>query len=199
MALEDLAMMRAIHGSTVLYPSDATSAAQLTASMADLPGIAYLRTTRGAYPVLYPSDETFPIGGAKVLRKTAADDVTLIGAGVTVHTSLDAAELLAADGIAARVIDAYSIKPIDAVTVAGAANATGRIVIAEGHHPEGGLGEALLSALERRRQRPLAVEHLAVRVAAHSGAPAELLEHAGLSAARIAAAARCLVTLESTL
>jgi transketolase len=189
MALEDLAMMRAIHDSTVLYPADATSAAQLTALMADLPGIAYLRTTRGAYPVLYPPSEPFPVGGAKVLRSSDADDVTLIGAGVTVHTSLAAADLLAADGISARVIDAYSIKPIDATTIAEAANATGRVVIAEDHHAEGGLGEAVLSALEGRRERAIQVEHLAVRVAAHSGSTAELLDYAGLSARHIAAAA----------
>jgi transketolase len=193
MALEDLAMMRALHGSTVLYPSDATSAAQLTALMAELPGIAYLRTTRGAYPVLYPPGEPFPIGGAKVLRHSDADDVTLIGAGVTVHTSLAAADLLAADGITARVIDAYSIKPIDATTIAEAANATGRVVIAEDHHPEGGLGEAILSAVDGQRERAIQVEHLAVRVAAHSGSTAELLDHAGLSARHIAAAANRLV------
>jgi transketolase len=190
MALEDLAMMRAIHDSSVLYPSDANSAAQLTALMADLPGIAYLRTTRGAYPVLYPPGEHFPVGGSKVLRHSDADEVTLIGAGVTVHTSLAAAELLAADGITARVIDVYSIKPIDATTIAAAANATGRVVVAEDSHPEGGLGEAVLSALEGRRERAIQVEHLAVRVAAHSGSTAELLDYAGLSARHIAAAAK---------
>ncbi len=158
--------------------------------MADLPGIAYLRTTRGAYPVLYPPSEPFPVGGSKVLRRTDADDVTLIGAGVTVHTSLAAADLLAA---AARVIDAYSVKPIGAATLADAAEATGRLVIVEDHHPEGGLGEAVLSALEGRRTRDLQIEHLAVRVAAHSGSSSDLLDHAGLSATHIAASAIRLV------
>ena len=193
MALEDLAMMRAIHGSTVLYPSDAASTAQLTALMADLPGIAYLRTTRGAYPVLYPPSERFPVGGSKLLRRTDADDVTLIGAGVTVHASLAAGDRLAADGIAARVIDAYSVKPIDAATIADAANATGRLVIVEDHHPEGGLGEAVLSALEGWRTHDVQIEHLAVRVAAHSGSTRDLLDYAGLSAAHIAESAIRLV------
>ena len=113
MALEDLAMMRAVHGSTVLYPSDATSTAALVRAMADRPGISYLRTTRGAYPVLYDSAEVFPVGGSKVLRSGPDDAVTLTGAGVTLHACLAAADQLAAEGIAARVIDLYSVKPID--------------------------------------------------------------------------------------
>jgi transketolase len=116
--------------------------------------------------------------------------VTLIGAGVTVHTSLAAADLLATDGIAARVIDAYSIKPIDAATLAQAADTTGRLVIAEDHHPEGALGEAVLSALAGHDVR---IEHLAVRVAAHSGSPGELLDHASLSAVKIADAVRRMI------
>ena len=113
MALEDLAMMRAVHGSTVLYPSDATSTAALVRAMADRPGISYLRTTRGAYPVLYDSAEAFPVGGSKVLRSGPDDAVTLIGAGVTLHACLAAADLLAGEGIHARVIDLYSVAPID--------------------------------------------------------------------------------------
>ena len=123
MALEDLAMMRAVHGSTVLYPSDATSTAALVAAMADRPGISYLRTTRGAYPVLYEPAETFPIGGSKVLRSSPDDQVTLIGAGVTLHDCLAAADQLAGDGISARVIDLYSVKPIDTETLLAAAAA----------------------------------------------------------------------------
>src|SRR5215469_4908460 len=131
MALEDLAMMRAVHGSTVLYPSDATSAAALVASMADLEGVSYIRTTRGAYPVLYPAGESFPVGGAKVVRGSDADQVTLIGAGVTLHECLAAYDLLAADDIRARVIDLYCVKPIDARTLTAAAAATGgRFVLA---------------------------------------------------------------------
>ena len=191
MALEDLAMMRAVHGSTVLYPSDATCAAALVAAMADRDGISYLRTTRGAYPVLYDSAETFPIGGSKVLRSSPADQVTLIGAGVTLYACLAAADELAADGISVRVIDAYSVKPIDTPTLTAAAAATGgRLVIAEDHHPEGGLGSAVLDALTGAGRADLAVTHLAVREMPGSGTSEELLDAAGLSARHIADAAR---------
>lgn len=141
-------MLRAVHGSTVLYPCDGTSAAALVLAMADREGISYMRTTRGAYPVLYGAAETFPVGGSKVLRQTDADQVALIGAGVTLHECLAAADQLAADGISARVIDLYSVKPADTATLSAAAAATGgRLVIAEDHHPEGGLGSAVLDAL----------------------------------------------------
>jgi transketolase len=191
MALEDLAMLRAVHGSTVLYPSDATSAAALVAAMADLQGVSYMRTTRGAYPVLYDAGEQFPVGGAKVLRSTAHDQVTLIGAGVTLHECLAAADQLQADGVAARVIDLYSVKPIDAGTLTAAAAATGgRIVISEDHHPEGGLGSAVLDALTGAGRAELSVRHLAVRNMPGSGTGAELMDAAGISAAHIAAAAR---------
>jgi transketolase len=134
MALEDLAMMRAVHGSTVLDPSDGTSTAAPVDAMATTQGISYLRTTRGAYPGLYPAAETFPVGGSKVLR--SGDDVTLVGAGVTLHACLRAADILREEAIHARVIDCYSIKPIDTATLTAAADATsGRIVIAEDHHP----------------------------------------------------------------
>jgi transketolase len=191
MALEDLAMMRAVHGSTVLYPADGTSTAALVQAMADIPGISYLRTTRGAYPGLYPAGETFPIGGAKVLRSTDHDDVTLIGAGITVHESLRAATALAAEGITARVIDCYSIKPIGTAVLSAAAEAThGRVVIAEDHHPEGGLGSAVTDALLAAGQRDLSIAHLAVRGMPGSGTGAELLAWAGIDADHIAAAAR---------
>jgi transketolase len=190
MALEDLAMLRAVHGSTVLYPSDATSAAALVAAMADLDGICYMRTTRGAYPVLYDSGEEFPIGGAKVLRSSDHDQVTLIGAGVTLHECLAAADRLQADGISARVIDLYSVKPIDTGTLTAASAATGgRIVVAEDHHPEGGLGSAVVDALTGAGPAQLSVRHLAVRNMPGSGTSAELLDAAGISAAHIAAAA----------
>jgi transketolase len=191
MALEDLAMMRAVHGSTVLYPSDATSAAALVAAMADLDGVSYLRTTRGAYPVLYEPSEQFPVGGAKVLRGSDADQVTLIGAGVTVHECLAAADQLRADGISARVIDLYSVKPVDAGTLTAAAAATGgRIVVAEDHHPEGGLGSAVLDALTGAGRSDLSVAHLAVWNMPGSGTSAELLDASGIDAAHIASAAR---------
>ncbi|WNM33706.1 transketolase [Streptomyces sp. Li-HN-5-11] len=170
MALEDLAMMRAVHGSTVLYPSDGTSTAALVAEMADTPGISYLRTTRGGYPVLYPAGEKFPAGGPKVLRSSGTDQVTLIGAGVTLHGCLHAASMLAADGIAARVIDLYFVKPVDTRTLVAAAEATtGRIVVAEDHHPEGGLGPAVADTLLAAGQQNLRLTHLAVRDMPGSG------------------------------
>jgi transketolase len=194
MALEDLAMMRAVHGSTVLYPSDATSAAALVAAMADLAGVSYMRTTRGAYPVLYEASEQFPVGGAKVLRSSGADQVTLIGAGVTLHECLAAADQLQAGGITARVIDLYSVKPIDTGALTEAVAATGgRLVVVEDHHPEGGLGSAVVDALTEAGPATLSVAHLAVREMPGSGTSAELLDAAGINASHIAAAARSLV------
>jgi len=148
MALEDLAMMRAVHGSTVLYPSDATSTAQLVKAMADQPGISYMRTTRGAYPVLYEDSARFHIGGSKVLRSDSHDVVTVIGAGVTVHNALAAADELDKADIKVRVIDCYSLKPIDRETLHEAAMATkGRLIVVEDHYPEGGLGAAVMLSL----------------------------------------------------
>jgi len=194
MGLEDLAMLRAIHGSTVLYPSDATSTAALVEAMASTPGISYLRTTRGAYPVLYPPGEAFPVGGAKVLRSSDHDEVTLVGAGVTLHACLGAADLLAEEGISARVVDCYSVKPVDAATLAAAVDATGgRIVVAEDHRPEGGLGSAVTDALLALGRSNLALAHQAVSGPPGSGSGAELLAWAGLDADHIAAAARKLI------
>ena len=194
MALEDLAMLRAVQGSTVLYPSDATSTAALVQAMADLPGISYLRTTRGAYPVLYDATETFPVGGSKVLRSADDDQVALIGAGVTLHACLAAADQLKEEGIGARVIDLYSVKPIDTATLRAAADATqGRLVLVEDHHPEGGLGSAVVDALTADGRTDLAVAHLAVRELPGSGTSQELLDAAGISAGHIAAAARRLL------
>jgi len=199
MALEDLAMMRAVHGSTVLYPADGTSTAALVEAMAATPGISYLRTTRGAYPGLYPAGETFAVGGSKVLRSSDHDGVTLIGAGVTLHECLRAAQALAAEGIAARVIDCYSVKPIDSATLTAAAQATsGRIVIAEDHHPEGGLGSAVTDALLAAGQKDLSTVHLAVRGMPGSGTGEELLAWAGIDADHIAAAARHLTRNRAT-
>ncbi|HLI15355.1 MAG TPA: transketolase [Acidimicrobiales bacterium] len=193
MALEDLAAMRAVHGSTVLYPCDATSAAALTIAAADHPGITYIRTTRGAYPVIYGPTEQFPIGRAKLVSAHAADDVTLVGAGVTVHEALRAAETLAARGISARVVDCYSVKPIDVDLLVSSCEATGgRLVVAEDHYPAGGLGEAVLSALAAAGV-PVRVAHLAVRTLVGSGTSAELLDAAGISAPHIVSAATRLV------
>ena len=190
MALEDLAMMRAVHGSTVLYPSDATSAAYLVQEMADRSGIVYMRTTRGAYPVLYGPDETFPVGGAKVVRSSPDDQVTLAGAGVTLHNCLAAADQLGRDGIHARVLDLYSIKPIDTETLIEAAAATGdRLVVVEDHYPAGGIGGAVLEAFNDAGH-PVQIAHLAVRGLPGSGTPQELMEAAGISASHVAQAAR---------
>lgn len=197
MALEDLAMMRAVHGSTVLYPSDAASTVALVEAMAITPGISYLRTTRGSYPVLYPEGEPFPIGGSKVLRCTEQDRVTLVGAGVTLHGCLHAADLLEDEGIPARVIDCYSIKPIDTATLTAAVAATnGRIVIAEDHHPEGGLGSAVIDGLLEAGASNLRVAQLAVREMPGSGSGKELMAWAGIDADHIAAAARALIAAE---
>jgi len=194
MALEDLAMMRAVHDAVVLYPSDATSTAALVHAMAETPGICYLRTTRGAYPVLYDATEEFPVGGAKLLRVSEADDVTLIGAGVTVHECLSAANQLAGEGITARVIDCYSVKPMDAATVAAAVGATGgRVVVAEDHHPEGGLGSAVLDALVAHELADIRLAHLAVRGMPGSGTTRELLAWAGIDADHIREAATMLI------
>ena len=191
MGLEDLALMAATQGSTVLYPSDATSTAALVAAMSDLHGVSYLRTTRGGYPVLYGPEEEFPVGGSKTLRRSAHDAVTLIGAGVTLHEALGAAEALAEEGVQARVIDAYSVKPIDAEGIrAAVAETGGRVVVAEDHHHEGGLGAAVLAALAAEPLADLHLEHLAVDGVPGSGTTAELLDWAGIDAAHIARAAR---------
>jgi transketolase len=187
MALEDLAMMRAVHGSTVLYPADGNSTATLVGQTADLPGISYIRTTRERTDPLYTEEESFPIGGSKTLQASDADRVTLVGAGVTVYQSLNAATMLEQDGIRARVIDAYSVKPIDADTLRRAMDETGLIVVAEDHWIEGGLGDAVLAALAEDG-RPIAgrVIKIGVTQMPGSGTPDELRDSAGISAARIA-------------
>jgi transketolase len=194
MALEDIAALRAVHGSTVLYPCDGNQAAKLVAAMADLEGISFLRTTRGATPVIYDADEAFAIGGSRVVRSSDEDDVTIIGAGITLHEAVKAAGALAEEGIKARVIDLYSVKPIDAATLHAAAKATqGRIVTVEDHWPEGGIGEAVLSAFADAEERPR-VSILAVRDIPTSGKPTELLAAAGIDAEHIVQAARELVS-----
>jgi transketolase len=193
MGLEDLAMMRAVHSSTVLYPCDANQTAKLVAAMADLEGISYLRTTRAATPVVYEPDEEFAVGGSRVLRSSDEDDVAIVGAGITLHEAVKAADRLSEDGISARVIDLYSLKPVDVETLRMAAEAAGgRIVTVEDHWPEGGIGETVLSALADFEEG-LRVELLAVREMPTSGKPAELLAAAGIDADAIAEAARRLV------
>jgi transketolase len=192
MGLEDIASFRTIWGSTVLYPSDANQTVQLVAAMVDWPGVVYLRTTRGETPVIYGLDETFEIGGSKLVRSSAADDVTLIGAGVTLHEAIKAADLLAHDAVVARVIDLYSIKPIDVATITTAARETGRIVTVEDHRLEGGLGEAVLAALAD--EGVLAeVARLGVSNMPGSATPEEQRADAGIDAAAIAASTRALL------
>jgi transketolase len=195
MGLEDIAAFRAIHGSTVLHPCDANQTAHLVAALAERDGISYLRTLRPATTVLYAPDETFEIGGSRTLRSSAEDEVTLIGAGITVHEALEAAETLAEEGIAARVIDLYSIEPLDVESLRAAAEDTGRIVTVEDHWAEGGLGDAVLSALAEIDE-PVRVLKLAVREMPRSGTPAECLAEAGIDAEHIAAAVRRLVSAQ---
>jgi transketolase len=193
MALEDIAALRAVNGSTVLHPCDANQTARLVVEMAEREGITYLRTLRPATPVLYGPEEDFPIGGSKVPRFSDDDEVAIVAAGITVHEALKAADALAEEGVNARVIDLYSIKPLDEETLRDAAEATGgRIVTAEDHWPEGGLGEAVLAAFADAEERPR-VKVLAVSGMPHSGKPAELLAAAGIDADHIAQAARELV------
>ncbi len=192
MALEDIASLRAVHSSSVLQPCDANQTAKLVAAMADTEGIVFLRTLRPNTPVIYDADEEFEIGGSRVLRSTVTDDVTIVASGVTVHEALKAAETLAQEDIGARVIDLYSIKPIDAETLRGAAEATGRIITVEDHYPEGGVGDAVLAALAETGAEARVVK-LAVRDMPHSGKPAELLAAFGIDADGIADTARQLV------
>ncbi len=181
MGLEDLAMMRAVWGSTVLYPSDAVSAAKLVVAMADLSGISYIRTTRAKTPVIYKGDEEFPVGGSKVLRSSANDGATLVAAGITVHESMRAADKLKEIGIDVRVIDAYSVKPIDVRTLAKAAAETGLLIVVEDHWFEGGLGDAVLDAFTGNDSRLPCVIKMAVSAMPGSGTPDELLHAAGIS------------------
>lgn len=188
MALEDLAMMRAVCGSTVLYPSDATSTAALVAEMRDLKGISFIRTTREATPVLYEAGEQFPIGGSKTLRSSDNDVATIIGAGITVREALTAYETLKAQGKSVRVLDLYSVKPIDVAAIAKAAEETHHLVVVEDHWKEGGIGEAVLSALAEAQGsgqltgQAAKFTHLCVRKMPRSATPDECLEDNGISA-----------------
>jgi transketolase len=191
MALEDLAMMRAVHGSTVLYPSDGNSTAKLVGTMAQLDGIAYIRTTREKTGVLYRAEDEFPIGGSKVLRSGPDDKATIVGAGITVFEALKAADALAGGGIPVRVIDAYSVKPVDAATVRQAIRDTGLVVVVEDHWIEGGLGDAVLAALaDGGSELSGKVIKLGVTGLPGSGTPEELRDWAGISASKIADAIR---------
>jgi transketolase len=190
MALEDIAMMRAVHGSTVLQPCDANQTAKLVAEMADREGIVFLRTLRPKTPVIYGSSEEFPVGGSKTIRSSDDDAVTVVASGITVPEATKATDELQESGISVRVIDAYSIKPIDGDTIRAAAQVTGgKVVVVEDHWPEGGLGEAVLSALSEE-PNTLHFEHLAVQSMPGSGKSEELMDAAGISANHIVDAAR---------
>jgi transketolase len=191
MALEDIAIFRAVHSSAVFYPSDAVSAERLTEAMARRPGINYLRTSRPKTPILYSKEEKFPVPGFKVLRQSAQDKATVIGAGITLHEALKAADELKGQGTAIRVIDLYCVKPLDGKAMAEQINATaGRVVTVEDHWPEGGIGEAVLSALAKAGVAPTKSRLLAVNGMPHSGKPEELIDAFGISAKHIATAVR---------
>ncbi|MEU0676552.1 transketolase [Streptomyces sp. NPDC006172] len=192
MGLEDLAMFRAVHGSTVLYPCDANQTARLVAAMAQLDGVRYLRTSRGASPVIYGPDEEFPVGGSKVLRSSERDRLTVVAAGVTLHEALKAADALAGEGVDVRVVDLYSVKPVDRETLRRAAEETGCLLTVEDHHEEGGIGDAVAEAFADGRPVPRLVR-LGVRTMPGSASPDEQLHAAGIDAESIAASARLLV------
>jgi transketolase len=189
MALEDLAMMRAITGSTVLYPSDAVSAERLTETAANTPGIVYIRTTRPKTAVLYPNDAQFPVGGSKTLKSSPADQVTIVAAGITLKEALLAYEQLQKEGVHARVIDLYSVKPVDEDTLRKAAAETKGVVSVEDHSACGGIGDAVAAALAGRGR----LEILGVREIPRSGKPQELMAAHGLDAASIVAACKRLL------
>jgi len=180
MALEDLAMFRSIPNAVVFYPSDAVSTEKLVALAADYEGMVYIRTSRPKNPVFYPNEESFEIGGSKTLRSSGNDRLTVVAAGVTLAEAMKACDLLSKEGIAIRVLDAYSVKPIDSRGLLKAAAQTNHtLVVVEEHYPEGGLGDAVLNAVANNGVR---VFKMAVQEIPRSGKPEELLERYGLSA-----------------
>jgi transketolase len=190
MAVEDLAMFRALNGSTVLYPADGNSTVQLATTMCDLEGISYLRSTREATERLYPPEETFPVGGSKTLASSEGDRVTLVAAGITLHEALAAHDVLGAEGIAARVLDCYSVKPIDAATLRRALDETELLVVVEDHRVEGGLGDAVLDALAATGPLHGRVVKLGITTMPGSATAEQLRAWAGIDATGIATAVR---------
>ncbi|MFB4277113.1 MULTISPECIES: transketolase [unclassified Nonomuraea] len=190
MGLEDLAMLRTVHGSTVLYPCDANQTAALIAEMADLEGVSYLRTTRGDTPVIYQPGERFAVGGSRVLRHTPGDRATIVAAGVTVHEALAAADALHESGIPVGVIDLYSIKPVDTAVLVEAATTTGNLITVEDHRIEGGLGDAVMDAVSELGPR---VVKLAVTGLPGSATPEEQLADARIDRTAIAEAVKRLL------
>jgi transketolase len=195
MGLEDLALFRALPESVVLYPADGTAADACVQLAAVHHGLVYVRTTRMKTPPLYAADEAFAIGGLKVLRASARDALTIVAAGITLHEALAAHDELADEGIAVRVIDCYSVKPVDADALVMAARATGhRMLVVEDHYAEGGLGDAVRSAVG---EAGMSVRHLAVREIPRSGPPRQLLERYGIGRGAIVTAARALALAEA--
>ncbi len=191
MALEDLAMFRAVHGSTVLYPCDAVSTERLTEFMARNKGISYMRTSRPKTPIIYSKDDKFPVPGFKVVRESGNDCATVIGAGITLHEALKAADELRKDNMAIRVIDLYCVKPIDSKALAAQVKATqGKFITVEDHFEEGGIGEAVLASMAEAGQPATNSKRLAVRGMPHSGKPEQLLDAFGISAKHIVSAVR---------
>ncbi len=193
MGLEDIAMFRAVEGSTVVYPSDAWATERLVESLMSQKGISYLRTTRMATPLVYTKDDQFPLGGAKVFAGKN-EKVTVVAAGITLHEALKAQKQLAGEGIGIRVIDCYSLKPIAKATLAAAASQTQGLVVVEDHYPEGGLGEAVKSALAASPRVPIV--HLAVYKTPRSGKPEELLAYEGLASSDIVETVKSLLKLK---
>jgi len=187
MGLEDLSLFRAVLGSVVLYPSDAVAAEKLVEEMANHRGLCYIRTTRMETPILYRNDEAFRIGGSKVLRSNRKDQAAIVAAGITVHEALKAYEELKKEGIMVRVIDLYSVKPVDVATLREAAADTGLIITVEDHFAEGGIADAVRTALSKH---PAPVHSLAVRAMPRSGKPAELMDYEGISAKAIVEAVK---------
>ncbi|VCX39947.1 unnamed protein product [Gulo gulo] len=193
MALEDLAMFRSIPNCTVFYPSDATSTEHAVLLAANTKGMCYVRTSRPETAVIYDPQESFAIGQAKVLRHSVNDKVTVIGAGITLHEALAAAEDLSKQDISIRVIDLFTIKPLDVPTIVSSARATGgRIITVEDHYPEGGIGEAVCAAVAM--EPDILVHQLAVPAVPRSGKPSELLDASGVSARHVIVAVKCMLT-----
>lgn len=195
MGLEDIALFRAIQGSTVLYPADPYQTERLVEEMFKREGVVYIRTTREPTPVIYKPEDTFPVGGSKIFKPKGHENtqltVSIVAAGITVHEALAAQEHLARENIFTQVIDCYSIKPIDKDTLKKSTQETTSMVIVEDHYPEGGLGEAVKSALSEDRSVPMA--HLAVTKTPRSGTAEELLDYEEISAKYIASVVRSIV------
>jgi transketolase len=187
MGLEDMAIFTPIPGCAVLYPSDGYASEACVEAMARYKGMAYLRTTRPATPLLYSADEKFPIGGSKILKKSSRDTVLVIAAGITVFEALQAHAELKKEGISIRLLDAYSVSPIDEKNIRRQADAVGgKVVVVEDHYPRGGLGSAVALALGGKAN----LIHLAVTELPRSGEPAELLDKYGISAPHIVKAVK---------